>query len=51
MSTMVGSRNPRAGIIRLKLTDIKGIRSYDAGKKIKAHKRHILLDTIRNFSY
>jgi putative transposase len=30
----------------MKTTDVKGVRGYDAGKKIKGRKRHMLVDTI-----
>jgi putative transposase len=30
----------------VKTTDVKGVRGYDAGKKIKGRKRHMLVDTI-----
>lgn len=30
----------------VKTTSVKGVRGYDAGKKIKGRKRHILVDTI-----
>ena len=30
----------------MKTTDVKGVRGYDAGKKIKGRKRHILVDTL-----
>jgi putative transposase len=44
-------RNPQpsAAILdsqSVKMTSIKGIRGYDAGKKIKGRKRHLLVDTI-----
>lgn len=41
--------NPSAGIIdsqSVKITNRGGICGYDAGKKIKGRKRHILVDTI-----
>jgi putative transposase len=44
-------RNPQpsAGVIdsqSVKTTDIESRRGYDAGKKVKGHKRHILVDTL-----
>lgn len=30
----------------VKMTDVKGIRGYDAGKKVNGRKRHILVDTL-----
>lgn len=41
--------NPTAGVIdslRAKATESSGVRRYDAGKKIKSRKRHIIADTL-----
>jgi putative transposase len=40
---------PSAGVIdsqSVKTTEIPSERGYDAGKKVKGHKRHILVDTL-----
>lgn len=40
---------PTAAILdsqSVKTTNVKGIRGYDAGKKVKGRKRHILVDTM-----
>jgi len=40
---------PSAGVIdsqSVKTTEIASERGYDAGKKVKGHKRHILVDTL-----
>ena len=41
--------DPSAAILdsqSVKTVDVKGIRGYDAGKKVKGRKRHILVDTM-----
>lgn len=40
---------PSAAILdsqSVKTSDVKGVRGYDAGKKVKGRKRHILVDTL-----
>jgi len=40
---------PSAAIVdtqSVKTTSVKGVRGYDAGKKVKGRKRHILVDTL-----
>ena len=40
---------PSAAILdsqSVKMSDVKGVRGYDAGKKVNGRKRHILVDTL-----
>lgn len=42
-------RQPSAGIVdsqSVKIADQRGVRGYDAGKKVRGRKRHLLVDTL-----
>jgi len=47
-NTRAGPRNPVPGSLTVKRSrpQKKGLCGYDAGKKIKGRKRHILVDTL-----